>query len=59
MQHNAERGVRDEFSKESGSRKNRSSEVRPFGMRDKIGYLFGDFGNDFSFIFARDRKSVV
>ncbi|RHW30263.1 MFS transporter [Oceanobacillus profundus] len=24
--------------------------VRPFGMRDKIGYLFGDFGNDFSFI---------
>ena len=52
MQHNAERGVRDEFSKESGSRKNRSSEVRPFGMRDKIGYLFGDFGNDFSFIFA-------
>lgn len=26
--------------------------VRPFGIRDKIGYLFGDFGNDFSFIFA-------
>ncbi|HIV86437.1 MAG TPA: glycoside-pentoside-hexuronide (GPH):cation symporter [Candidatus Monoglobus merdigallinarum] len=26
--------------------------VRPFGMRDKIGYLFGDFGNDFTFIFA-------
>ena len=25
---------------------------RPFGMRDKLGYLFGDFGNDFSFIFA-------
>ena len=25
---------------------------RPFGMRDKIGYLFGDFGNDFTFIFA-------
>ncbi|WP_085993638.1 MFS transporter [Oceanobacillus senegalensis] len=24
--------------------------VRPFGLRDKIGYLFGDFGNDFSFI---------
>ena len=42
MQQNAETGVR----------KNRSSEVRPFGMRDKIGYLFGDFGNDFSFIFA-------
>lgn len=26
--------------------------ARPFGMRDKIGYLFGDFGNDFTFIFA-------
>lgn len=24
----------------------------PFGMRDKIGYMFGDFGNDFTFIFA-------
>lgn len=26
--------------------------VRPFGMRDKIGYMFGDFGNDFTFIFS-------
>lgn len=26
--------------------------VRPFGTRDKIGYMFGDFGNDFTFIFA-------
>lgn len=26
--------------------------VRPFGFRDKIGYMFGDFGNDFTFIFA-------
>lgn len=25
-------------------------EVRPFGWRDKVGYLFGDFGNDFTFI---------
>lgn len=24
--------------------------TRPFGMRDKLGYLFGDFGNDFFFI---------
>ncbi len=23
---------------------------RPFGMKDKLGYLFGDFGNDFFFI---------
>lgn len=26
--------------------------VRPFGMRDKLGYMFGDFGNDFTFMFA-------
>ncbi|HET8795728.1 MAG TPA: glycoside-pentoside-hexuronide (GPH):cation symporter [Arthrobacter sp.] len=24
--------------------------VRPFGWRDKIGYMFGDFGNDFTFL---------
>ena len=27
-------------------------EKRPFGLRDKLGYMFGDFGNDFTFIFA-------
>ena len=27
-------------------------EMRPFGLRDKIGYLFGDLGNDFMFNFA-------
>ena len=26
--------------------------TRPFGMRDKVGYMFGDYGNDFTFIFA-------
>lgn len=25
---------------------------RPFGMRDKIGYAFGDFGNDFTFLLS-------
>ncbi|MDU0348361.1 glycoside-pentoside-hexuronide (GPH):cation symporter [Actinomyces sp. MRS3W] len=25
---------------------------RPFGIRDKLGYLFGDWGNDFTFLFA-------
>ncbi len=29
-----------------------SKTVRPFGMRDKLGYLFGDFGNDFTFILS-------
>ena len=25
---------------------------KSFGIKDKLGYLFGDFGNDFMFIFA-------
>ena len=31
---------------------NSNSSVRPFGIRDKIGYLLGDFGNDFTFILS-------
>ena len=27
-----------------------SNSVRPFGLRDKVGYLLGDFGNDFFFL---------
>lgn len=26
--------------------------ARPFGLRDKIGYAMGDFGNNFTFLFA-------
>jgi glycoside/pentoside/hexuronide:cation symporter, GPH family len=29
---------------------NNKKAVRPFGIRDKFGYLFGDFGNDFFFM---------
>ena len=29
-----------------------SKKLRPFGIRDKLGYLFGDFGNDFTFILS-------
>ncbi len=29
-----------------------TNKVRPFGMRDKLGYMFGDFGNDFTFILS-------
>ena len=29
-----------------------SRSERPFGFRDKLGYLFGDFGNDFTFILS-------
>ena len=28
------------------------NDTRPFGFRDKLGYLFGDFGNDFTFILS-------
>ena len=27
-------------------------QARPFGISDKLGYLFGDFGNDFTFILS-------
>lgn len=29
-----------------------NSKNKPFGMRDKLGYFFGDFGNDFTFILS-------
>lgn len=35
-----------------GKSKTQASGVRPFGMRDKLGYMFGDFGNDFTFILS-------
>ncbi len=28
------------------------NKLRPFGFRDKLGYLFGDFGNDFTFLLS-------
>ena len=30
----------------------RNKTARPFGFRDKLGYLFGDFGNDFTFLLS-------
>ncbi len=29
-----------------------NSSVQPFGIKDKLGYMFGDFGNDFTFILS-------
>lgn len=29
-----------------------TAEVKKFGMKDKLGYMFGDFGNDFTFILS-------
>lgn len=26
--------------------------IKPFGIKDKIGYMFGDFGNDFTFLLS-------
>lgn len=31
---------------------NTQKRMRPFGWRDKLGYMFGDLGNDFTFVFA-------
>lgn len=31
---------------------NTNASVRPFGIKDKIGYMFDDFGNDFTFILS-------
>ncbi len=30
----------------------KTTSVKPFGMKDKLGYMFGDFGNDFTFILS-------
>lgn len=38
--------------RESGMEKSKKTEDRQFGWRDKLGYLFGDFGNDFTFILS-------
>ncbi len=32
--------------------KQKSGALAPFGIKDKVGYLFGDFGNDFTFILS-------
>ena len=29
-----------------------NGKVKPFGLKDKLGYMFGDFGNDFTFILS-------
>ena len=32
--------------------KTNSNPIRPFGWRDKVGYMIGNIANDFTFIFA-------
>ncbi len=38
--------------KDKNMNSNTISTSRPFGIRDKLGYLLGDFGNDFTFILS-------
>ena len=55
----AVRTGKDEIRDDRGSvKKDYSGQMRPFGLQDKIGYMFGDFGNDFSFIFASNYLMV-
>lgn len=37
---------------DSDMKENETISQKPFGIRDKLGYLFGDFGNDFTFILS-------
>ena len=37
---------------------NAEKHFRPFGTRDKVGYLFGDLGNDFFFMLASSFLTV-
>lgn len=30
----------------------KTKEIKPFGIKDKVGYMMGDFGNDFTFILS-------
>ena len=30
----------------------KGSQIRPFGWRDKVGYMVGNVANDFTFIFS-------
>lgn len=33
-------------------KKHKENVITPFGWKDKVGYMFGNFGNDFTFTFA-------
>ena len=32
--------------------KETNGKVKPFGIKDKLCYMFGDFGNDFTFLLS-------
>ena len=35
------------------------TKVQKFGIKDNLGYMFGDFGNDFTFILSLCGRIVV
>lgn len=51
MQNTAQKGPAGlHTSKVEHVNPNPAADIRPFGMKDKLGYMFGDFANDFFFI---------
>ena len=38
--------------KRGNDMENEKTTAEPFGMKDKLGYMFGDFGNAFTFILS-------
>ena len=39
-------------SQEEVKMNHQETKEAPFGMRDRLGYMFGDFGNDFTFLLS-------
>ena len=38
---------------------NEMKKAAPFGMKDKVGYMFGDFGNDLYVFDSRQRRNQI
>ena len=51
-QNNPDEGRSAAKQERTGCSMAKERKQRPFGIRDKLGYFFGDFGNDFTFILS-------
>lgn len=49
---NADCGLAVFMEREGITMEDQKTSVPAFGMKDKLGYMFGDFGNDFTFILS-------
>lgn len=47
-----EKEIETDYQKGQVSDMAAERQSRPFGLQDKLGYMFGDFGNDFTFILS-------